>query len=391
MRQAGGRRRALGSALLLAVLVAASLAAVAPGAAGDHADPAAAGEVALVGVEGHDGQLWPYTSRARAFGTATLPVNLLVEADAETVALVLVADESDRWTVEHGGETREVRGAGGAWTATTGATRYSYVETVDGGRWVTETRQLHDGTYLGARLHVRLYQVGTGESAWTAVQAHGEHWDWFRLRHTVGSVADARYAVEHEFYGTGAVDTVHRVRVGNGGALDADGWVTVVDPVGGLLVAGALVARRRDAVAAFRSAVAAGTRHGPLAAALLAAPVGVRALAVAGETTLALAPKLVAAPGYLALAVGVPLVAARLGRHRRPGEAFAVAAATLGVGFCLDYALLGVTRLPLAVVGHRVALVVGVGLLAAGAPGRSRRSLAGAGVWVAALAWALVG
>ena len=129
------------------------------------------------------------------------------------------------------GEAVVVNGSGVAWADTRGATRYIYVETERGDRWMTGTEQLHDGAYLGSRLHVRLYEVDGGGGTLTAVQAQHEHWDWFRLRRTVGSVSRGQYAVEQEFYGTGLIRDVSRDRFGNGGILDADDWVTVVDLV----------------------------------------------------------------------------------------------------------------------------------------------------------------
>jgi hypothetical protein len=45
--------------------------------------------------------------------------------------------------------------------------------------------------------HVRAYAVD--DENWTGMQAHDEHWDWFRLRHTVDDVAGSREFVAADF------------------------------------------------------------------------------------------------------------------------------------------------------------------------------------------------
>jgi hypothetical protein len=108
-----------------------------------------------------DARLWPFTSRRRSFDSLTLPVNLVVEGSPGRVRSLLT--EGPR---EWNDSTREWQGIGGdedgpvglRWSAATGADRYTYVDTPGpGGTWIDETTQLHDGTYFGSRLHLRLY------------------------------------------------------------------------------------------------------------------------------------------------------------------------------------------------------------------------------------------
>ena len=55
------------------------------------------------------------------------------------------------------------------------------------GEWLQQRYQLHGGTYLGTRHHIRAF-APSERPQWTALQAHSEHWDWFRLRHIVTDV-----------------------------------------------------------------------------------------------------------------------------------------------------------------------------------------------------------
>jgi hypothetical protein len=420
-RMATGSRLRTGLVLgALAVAVAALLLAsptiVRP--AESDAGPRTREDVRLVTVDDHEPRLWAYTSRQRDFGTATLPVNVVVEQDAATARRVIAADAGRNWTVDDPeGEALVVNGSGVAWSDTRGATRYTYVEYGDdpgeGGRWMDETAQLHDGAYLGARMHARLYEVEDGDRPLTMVQAHHEHWDWFRLRHTVGSVARGQYAVEHEFYGTGLVADVRRDRFGNGGASDADGWVTVVDLVDRKLRAGGVAAglslgllfagARRTTLAAALRALAerrqATTAHAALVGVALVTPLAVRVAAVGLERAFpALSPKVIAAPFYLVLAVGLPVAVGLLGRQLPADEAFTAAVVGFGAGLLLDYASLGISALTVGVAAHRAVLLVGLGLIAAGGVRwaetpvhRYRYRAPGILVWAGALAWPLAG
>ena len=395
---------------------------LAPGS--EAAESPTADDVRLVGFDEHPVRLWAYTSRQRSFDTATLPINVVVKEDAATTRRVIAAGAGEQWNTDHEeGEAVRLTGSGVAWRETTGAPRYTYVRTSEGGEWMAETTQVHDGSYLGARSHVRFYEFSEDGERWTALQAHHEHWDWFRLRHTVGSVARGQYMVEHEFYGTGLIADISRERFGNGGTLDADGWVTVVDlidwrpprpgeetPDGtvGLVTAGVALGlasvgghfvRGHEAVAAAARQTDATRDHALLVGTLLVTPLAVRVAAIALERALTtVSPKVVAVPGYLVLAVGLPLVAGTLGRRLAADEAFAAAAVGLGTGLLVDYAYLGIRTLPMDVVWHRLALLLGIGLLAAGGLRWAERPLhrhgyrvVGALLWLGALVWPLVG
>ncbi|WP_255194918.1 hypothetical protein [Halorarius litoreus] len=413
----GTRRRPtviVGAVLVL--LAAAAVVGTVPTDGSDAATATTVAEAKLVTVTEGDDRLWPYTSRQRDVETRTLPINVVVHADLSTTRRVLAAGDDRTWTTTDAEEEGIVVNENSVdWSETTGADRYTYVETDDGGRWLDESAQVHDGAYLGARYHLRLYEVPSGEDTWTAIQAHQEHWDWFRLRHTVGSTARARYTVEHEFYGTGTVADVSRERFGNGGALDADGWVTVFDLVdwafyeetalsGAALVLLALASGRslletgRDLGAAVEQSRLSRV-HLALFGTLFSLPLFVRVTAVTLERALPwLSPKVIAAPLYLVLAVGVPLVAGLLGRRLAADDAFATATVGLGLGVLLDYSWLGIATLPFGVVVHRLVLLVGLGLIAAGGVRwaatpiqRHRYRLVGVVIWVGALVWALAG
>jgi hypothetical protein len=235
------QRRLVATVALVAVvsLVAVAAAPPDPGAQADRRDP---DTVRLVPV-GADEQsrLWPFTSRERSFDSLTLPVNVVVEGDPTRVGALLVTGRDAHWDRERaewqgvgpergGAVTPAPAESDPAWRSATGADRYVYVDTPGpGGRWLDETVQLHDGTYFGSRHHLRLYGAPPGAGRWTAIQAHRDYWDWFRLRHTVTSLAGPQHALERQFRGRTAVTGITRERFANGGIRDADGWVTVVE------------------------------------------------------------------------------------------------------------------------------------------------------------------
>jgi hypothetical protein len=179
-------------------------------------------------------RLWPFTSRRQTFDSLTLPVNVVVEGHPERVRALLVTGGDARWDEERD-EWRNVipeetdRTDRQRWAEARGAKRFVYADTPGpGGRWMDETYQLHDGTYFGSRLHLRLYGAPRGGGQWTAIQAHRDHWDWFRLRHTVSGLKGPQYEVERSLMHRRPVDEVARERFANGGIMDADGWVTVI-------------------------------------------------------------------------------------------------------------------------------------------------------------------
>jgi hypothetical protein len=361
--------------------------------------------------------LWPFTSRAKRFETLTLPINVVVRGNAYRVRRLLTTGADASWNSSAGewrgvGDERGgvVRGEGD-WYEAHGSTRYTYVNAPNGG-WVDEAYQLHVGDYFGSRYHVRAYAGGSRErnSSWTAMQAHSEYWDWFRLRHTVGSTALGRRYVESEFRGRPAVESISRARFANGGISDADGWSTVVvltDPsdelpspsaesatVAGLLAVVALsTSRGRAVLVEVRDH--ADRRLIPFVAAVAFLP-ALRWAALAVERAApALSPKLVAAPGYLLLVFALPACAVAAGRTEVTLRG-SLLAACVAVGMVVDYARIGVTVVPLAAVGHRVALLTVLGAIAASDTdrvreylGERRRVLALGVLWAGVLAWPL--
>ncbi|ELZ23113.1 hypothetical protein C475_15729 [Halosimplex carlsbadense 2-9-1] len=448
--------------LLVAVVLVAGAGSLVLSATGP-ADPAAGTTPATL-VEPRPGEnvFWPYTSTRRSADGRTLAINLVVYADAETVRYFLTERGDATWNETAaewedvgpdtgGGAVDAANGTVVDWAGARGATRYLYVhnyvltepgpnetrrpyraapftghlEPNPGGRWIDETYQLHDGTYFGARDHLRLYESPFESDDWVAVQAHSDHWDWFRLRHTVHATDGTRDRLEAEFMGEPSVDTVWRMYLSNRRALGSDGWATVVDFAGLLgvpnlgsglaamgLVAGrdaaALARRRRSGGAPAGRAFGSGGARGPgspttgpvvaarralvsgllargwldherslfvvrglsylsLFAALFGLYLSVRFGGLALEHRFAdTSPKVIAALLYPVLALGLPAAAQVFGRNLDPVRSFAVAALGVGSAIVVDYQSLGVTALSLDVAVHRVGIVVAIGVLAAG-------------------------
>lgn len=429
--------------LLLLVVLSAVLvfATVSPGIEGDPVEPKRPEDVRLVEPASNGSEhLWPYTSRTRAFEGATLPINVVVRSEAATVRQVLVASgaspgsalywnaTAEQWEAHQtDGEAVVINGTGVQWGKSPGAARYTYVRTDGQERWMDATYQLHDGAYFGTRHHLRLYEGGTDAHRWTAVQAHHEYWDWFRLRHNVDSLATARHHVERDFMGTGLLADISRKRYANGGALDADGWVTVIDlnelvtrgpkpqsltplwavlPGIGLWVlifgTGRISRSLADARTAFRHGVG-GTRisrhHLALFVATALLPLVVRVGAITAERALPhTSPVVVGGPFYLLLVVGLPVCALVFGRLLPTDDAFAAAVLGMGTGLMIDYAYLGIVTLRYGAVVQRFVLLFGLGLIAAGGTRWAATSLVrhhyrivGLVVWVGALLWPLLG
>jgi hypothetical protein len=276
-----------------------------------------------------------------------------------------------------------------SWSRAEGSTRYTHV-VVDGeGRWIDESYQLHAGTYFGSREHIRAYEDPRGE--WTAVQIHGEHWDWFRLRHTVTGVSDPQSDLEGEFVGERFVERVVRLPFQNGRA-DSDGWATGVHLVGtvlSLLVVGLTIHTGR----AWREAtrfVQRRHRELTLAAALFGLYLGVRLAGIAAEYAIpGLNPKVIAGTLYLVLVAGVPAIAYGLGRGSDRAWAFAFATLGLGTAFVVDYAAMDVSVLSLRVVLHRGTVLLAVGLVALGGARAARGERLPPPLTVGLAGWAL--
>ncbi|WP_164974732.1 hypothetical protein [Halegenticoccus tardaugens] len=428
--------------VVLVVLVASlAVAGVIDGGSASGSSPEAVSEENLVEPRENGSHLWPYTSSARSPDERTLAINVVVHGDPTAVRRAMTERTSLEWnrttenetdaTAEaHSVESVEIDDEGVEWGAARGSTRYTYVEpnvTGDRGQWVDESYQLHTGSYLGSRYHVRAYVDPDRE--WTAMQAHQEYWDWFRLRHTVTGVRSAGLVIESDFIDEPFVEDVRRVYHGHRGG-GSDGWVTVVDLALTLALVGALRVRRDDRLDRLRDdsgvlstrsdlpsvdelrrdlpspsrlreefahGVAEYGREIGLFFGLVLLYLGVRSAGIALERALpGVSPKLFAGALYPILAFGTPLLAARLARPLDSSVAFAVAVAGLGAAIVLDFGALGVVSLPIQLVLHRVALLVSLGLIAAGEArhgteeGRSVTTLGVVG-WAACLLLPLLG
>ena len=352
-------------------------------------------EESLVAVDG-EYRLWPYTSRSESVGGRTLAINVVFHADAATTRAAIEGGTGADWEETEGAESPTTADAEQVrafverdWADARSSTRYSYVEGPDGGVWLTETFELHDGSYLGVRDHLRAYESPDG--AYTAIQAHEEYYDWFRLRHTVPEIDDPAVRLEDELI-HGAVDAeVTREYRGIDGGW-SDGWLSVIELASSAAVAGALL-RRRTRTAALdlaRRGRLEAERHADaaiLGVALAAVVVGVRVAGVAVETAYpTLPPKAIAGPLYLVLALGLPGLVVSRSRSCEPGAAGLGVALGLGAGFVVDFAALGVA-VPPALIVHRTALVAALSVLALGRAAGDRAVLAaGTVAWAVGLA-----
>ena len=358
-------------------------------------------------------ELWPYTASARDYGTRTLGINVVFYGDPDEIHTVLTERSAFEWEDEqlHEGDADaetvstdrinvnpEADDIGDviSWGNAEGSTRYTYFEVDGEGQWVDESYQLHAGTYLGERKHIRAYDDPAAE--WTAVQIHDEHWDWFRLRHTVTGISESQRALEGDFMGQPDTQRVVRMPFDNP-TVDSDGWVSGIHLVGGLvpLLAVGLVGRTRRATQVGKRFLRGRRREIALGASLFAVYTAVRWLGVAGELAFPdVSPKIVAAPLFVALVAGIPAIAYRLGRGSAEAWAFTFAALGLGAAIVVDYAAMGTTVLPLRVVLHRGAVLLSIGLIALGGAhsvgtGRSTPAIVGAFGWGLAIALSLFG
>ncbi|GGL34399.1 hypothetical protein GCM10009037_17540 [Halarchaeum grantii] len=355
-------------ALVVAAAVAlAGLTGLAVDAHAADSGDAAPSDAALVHVG--DDALWPYTSRTRSVAGRTLAVNVLVHGDTDGVRRTFLDRD---W--ERGGDSQLI-----PWRSAHGATRFTYAAVNGSGRWLSESFQANDGSYFGSRLHVRGYTPASAN--WTAVQAHEEYWDWFRLRHTVVGVDSAQSAVADDLRMTPGVARVTHRSLGNAGRVNGDGVATVV--VFAVPLLGSLGWFRRVAL-----------RRGLLVAALpvaLVATVRVGAVAVDGAFV-GVPPKAVAALLYPVLALVLPWLTARLARPLSPLAAFLAATVGGAAAFALDLLAVGVTAPPVGLLTHRVSLALALGLLAAAvadSSGRSERTPTAA-VFASVVVWGLV-
>ncbi|WP_226479113.1 hypothetical protein [Natrinema amylolyticum] len=371
-------------ALVLVALVFGSTAAP----SSSSADPEIDRQDQLVAVD-EDSSLWPYTSRTTGFEERTLAINVVVAGDPAETRRHLEERSRGEWN-ETAPEQEDVSAPGDdeavgtatAWGSADGSTRYVYVATDDdptGGVWLDESYQLHDGDYLGSRHHIRAYASPDEDDEWTAIQAHREHWDWFRLSHTVSGVEDSQRHVEREFMDRRYVSAVSRDHLGNDRGFDSDGWVTTIDldgdddppfrlAIAGLLP-GAMLAGRVATRTAPRALGSPRVRHALLlAGSLIGLSLFVRFGAIAVEARLGdLDPRIVAGAFYPLIAVGLPTCTYYFARPLDRPTAFAAGAVGFATAILLDYTLLGVTRLPVNAVVHRFSTAIALGFIAVGA------------------------
>ncbi len=384
------RRRTLVAVLLVVVAVGLVLSGVFGGTADEPAADAVPDE-SLITVEG-DYDLWPYTSRSRSVEGRTLAINVVFHDDADAVRDALTAQPESDWEetdeLESDAESDLVVDAVTEtdWEDAHGSTRYSYFQGPEGGEWMDESFELHDGEYLGSRDHVRAYE--SPDEAYTAIQVHEEYYDWFRLRHTVTDISEPAVRLEDDFIESGAAATVAREHRGIDGG-GSDGWLTVIELAILIPVVGTLL-RRRTREAAVETAGrfrAEASRHSDaaiLGAALAAVFLGVRAAGIGLEIAYPdLPPKAIAAPLYLAIAVGLPALVIGAARRCDPTAAFLGVVVGLGAGFVLDFAGLGVAVPPDLIV-HRAAMLAAIGLVAVGRAADDRDVLV-----VGLLAWTI--
>ena len=350
-------------------------------------------------LDGDDRELWLYTSRAQSFDQYTLALNVLVYGSPDATERRLTdgqweALDADDLDTNPERDDGVLESDPTAWAEADGATRYVYLtagssddvqdsagdepfdEPDEGGVWLTEAYQLHDGSYLGSRNHIRAY-TAPDNANWTAVQSHAEYWDWFSARHIVTSVEESQTHVEEQF--ADEDQPLIKTRVGGEDRSDFDGWITIVDPRDGAPLPGAIGLLAVIAVGAVSTRVSAARswltsaqtsdwgRVLGVGGALVATYLGVRLAAVWLEGLLSVAPKLIAGLVYPIIFVGLPVVA-YLGSRQLPTEwAFTGAAVGFGTATLLDFTYLGVTALPLSVFVHRGGLAVALGLIAVGA------------------------
>lgn len=389
--------------------------------------------------------LWPYTSRQRSPQGRSLAINLVVYGDDDRVRRVLTERSSLNWELtgpednatlvedvntsqatDEEARTRPVEFDKSVvdWNDAHGSTRYSYIDARPRGgdaTWLTESFQVHTGNYFGSRHHIRAYTLP--ETEWTALQVHQEYWDWFRLRHTVTDIRDARTALETDFIDQPYVERVGRDYYGITQGWN-DGWLTEIELTSAgfalLLVGGFLTRETRESVLGKGQRLLRWSKRNVrgfvLATTLASVYLGVRSVAVVFELTVPnIDPRVFLAVLYPAIALGLPIISFALaqpfgatsrfervqrvsrwlGPRLRPTVAFGFVVAGLGGAFVLDFGGMGVRTIPVQMALHRVGLTVALGLVAAGATDIDERGVGllviGSTGWILGLLMPLFG
>ncbi|WEL22560.1 hypothetical protein [Halorhabdus sp. BNX81] len=383
-------RPATALVVLGAVLLAGSL--------GSFVVTEAVGESAVeptyLSLEDTDRQLWSYTSTGYSFDRATLALNALVYGDPSAVRGQFLGRDMADWNVTDeptepiaaDPTAAEATDPAVQWDLTTGSNRYVYLADAGGdgtaGEWLTVDYQVHDGTYLGSRHHIRAYTSPDGDGEWTAMQAHHEHWDWFMGRHVVTSVEKSQSHLERELVAGSSAPEIRRIPVG-GDQSDFDRWLTIVDlrdlgvsvaSVLPVVLLGAFTARLSGVASSVRERVPTqDSRTLLLAAGIVVVTLSVRVLGIQLERALDVTPKTIAFGLYPVLFVGLPTVTYLLARQLDRPRAFAGASLGFVAAVLLDYSYLGVSHLSLTMLVYRGALAVALGLIAAGSSRDERR------------------
>jgi len=341
-------------------------------------DATAINENRLIQPADNGSYLWPYTSRGETPRERTLAINVIIHGDPDQTQQALTDTAGIEWEpvdedeADADPESYEVEiDEGVDWDDADGSTRYSYIDTSPHGgegQWVDESYQLHSGTYLGSRQHIRAYYSETDD--WTAIQVHEEYFDWFRLRHTVTDIHEPARTIEDDFIDQPFVESVSRTHYGLSGGW-SDGWISNVE----LAIIGLLstVFARDTRTALGRLGRDLGqwavtNRHGfLLAAALAGLLLGVRGAGIALESVVTgYSPQYIAGLLYPLVAFGPPIIVFLLAPRLRPLGAFGFTLGGLGAGFVYDFAMIDLGTVPIDLVLHRLGLLVALGLLAVG-------------------------
>ena len=333
-------------------------------------------------VVDNDSAFWPYTSKTRSTGGRTLAVNVVIYGDTDQIRAALTDrsglafEELPEREADAGNDSYEVEPSETdiEWNEASGSARYTYVRTADGGQWLGESYQYHDGAYLGDRHHLRAYEDPEGN--FTAIQIHREYFDFFQLRHNVVDLERSATMVEAEFIGEPFVEEVSRDYYDTRGRY-FDGWASAIHletlfPLGLFALLGSVVSgSTRRAVRSLVENLGSWARTNragfALAAGLVAVVLGTRAFAIGLETTISsVSPQILAGVAYPILAFGPPIVLGIFGRKIDALAGFGFAVFGLLAALTLDTIWVGLGVIPVQVFLHRFGLALALGVVALG-------------------------